>query len=94
MEHFHATFGVYVAFAITIWPRKSPAFGARPDMSVFLRRISQWLCSHQFSWPHCGVAGQDYQVCLRCGVVYEYDVHTMRRTKRLDLDTDAVSRLQ
>jgi hypothetical protein len=40
-------------------------------------------CRHRFSWPHAGMHGQDYQVCLICGVVYEYDCSTMRRTGRL-----------
>jgi hypothetical protein len=61
-------------------------------MSALLREILQWLCPHQFSWPHCGMDGQDYQICLHCGTVYGYDVTKMRRTKRLDLFTGAMSR--
>ena len=38
-------------------------------------------CAHQFSWPHSGENGTDYQVCLRCGVAYEYDWVNMRRTE-------------
>lgn len=48
----------------------------------FLKRILEVLCRHEFSWPHSGVRGQDYQVCMRCGAVYEYDWVTMRRTRR------------
>ena len=44
-------------------------------------------CSHRFSWPHGDVDGRNYQVCLRCGVTYEYDWAAMRRTDRL-LPTD------
>jgi hypothetical protein len=40
-------------------------------------------CAHQFSWPHSGENGMDYQVCLRCGVAYEYDCANMRRTERV-----------
>jgi hypothetical protein len=61
-------------------------------MSALLKQISQWFCSHRFTWPHSGVDGQDYQVCLECGAVYGYDVDRMRRTKRLDLYTGAMSR--
>jgi len=46
--------------------------------------ILQKMCTHRFSWPHCGVDGQDYQVCLICGVAYEYDLVTMRRVRRLE----------
>jgi hypothetical protein len=48
----------------------------------FLKRLLEIFCRHQFSWPHSGVYGQDYQVCMRCGAVYEYDWGTMRRTRR------------
>lgn len=48
-----------------------------------LKRILQWLCPHRFSWPHSGIDGRDYQVCLLCGTAYEYDWTTMRRTKLL-----------
>ena len=48
----------------------------------FLKRILEVFCRHQFTWPHSGVCGQDYQVCLLCGAVYEYDWGTMRRTRR------------
>jgi hypothetical protein len=49
----------------------------------FLKRILEILCRHEFSWPHSGIYGQDYQVCMRCGTVYEYDWVKMRRTRRL-----------
>jgi hypothetical protein len=49
----------------------------------WLSRLLESFCQHRFSWPHTGAHGQDYQVCLICGVVYEYDVTTMRRTRRL-----------
>ncbi len=47
-------------------------------------RILEKLCPHRFSWPHSGVHGQDYQVCLICGTAYEYDWVTMRRVRRLE----------
>jgi len=46
-------------------------------------RLSEMLCRHQFSWPHTGAQGQDYQVCLVCGTAYGFDCTTMRRTGRL-----------
>jgi hypothetical protein len=49
----------------------------------FLERLFEMCCRHRFSWPHTGTHGQDYQVCLICGVVYEYDCSTMRRTGRV-----------
>ena len=49
----------------------------------FLKQLLEVFCRHEFSWPHSGVCGQDYQVCMRCGAVYEYDLATMRRTRRL-----------
>jgi hypothetical protein len=49
----------------------------------FLKRLFEIFCRHEFSWPHSGVHGQDYQVCMRCGAVYEYDWAVMRRTRRL-----------
>jgi hypothetical protein len=48
-----------------------------------LKRLLQKCCFHQFSWPHTGVHGRDYQVCLICGAAYEFDCATMRRTGRL-----------
>jgi len=49
----------------------------------FLKRLLEIFCRHEFSWPHSGAGGQDYQVCMRCGAVYEYDLGAMRRTRRL-----------
>jgi hypothetical protein len=49
----------------------------------FLKELLSRLCPHRFSWPHSGVNGQDYQVCLICGTKYEYDWMTMRRTRRV-----------
>jgi hypothetical protein len=46
----------------------------------FINRLFERLCPHRFSWPHSGVDGQDYQVCLICGAVFGYDWNTMRRT--------------
>lgn len=46
----------------------------------FFTRLFGKLCPHRFSWPHSGVHGRDYQVCLICGAIYEYDWTTMRRT--------------
>ena len=54
----------------------------------FLKRILESLCPHQFSWPHSGVHGQDYQVCVLCGAAYAYDWTTMRRTGPMTLPTD------
>ena len=48
-----------------------------------LARLSEMFCRHQFSWPHTGAHGQDYQVCLVCGTAYGFDCRTMRRTGRL-----------
>jgi hypothetical protein len=61
-------------------------------MSELFKHILRFLCSHRFSWPHSGVHGQDYQVCLRCGTAFEYDVNTMRRTGRLVLPTSEMGR--
>jgi hypothetical protein len=47
------------------------------------KRLLEMCCSHNFTWPHTGIYGQDYQVCLICGVTYAYDMATMRRTERL-----------
>ncbi len=59
-------------------------------MSVqFLKRLFATLCPHRFSWPHSGLNGQDYQVCLICGTAFGYDWTTMRRTGRLALAPDS-----
>jgi hypothetical protein len=49
----------------------------------FLSRLLEIFCRHEFSWPHTGTHGQDYQVCTICGAIYEFDCATMRRTRRL-----------
>jgi hypothetical protein len=49
----------------------------------FFKRLFGKLCPHRFSWPHSGLHGRDYQVCLICGATYEYDWTTMRRTGQL-----------
>lgn len=51
--------------------------------SGFLKQFLQKFCRHEFSWPHSGAHGQDYQVCVICGTIYEYDWVSMRRTRRL-----------
>lgn len=56
---------------------------ARSVMSALLKHILRWLCPHRFSWPHSGVEGQDYQVCLLCGTAFEYDTSSMHRTGRV-----------
>ena len=58
-------------------------------MSQFLKRVFAKLCPHRFSWPHSGLHGQDYQVCLICGTVFGYDWTNMRRTGRLALSPDS-----
>lgn len=52
-------------------------------MSALLKRIIRSLCPHRFSWPHSGIRGQEYQVCLICGTAFEYDTANMRRTGRV-----------
>jgi hypothetical protein len=47
---------------------------------------------HRFCWPHCGIDGKDYQICLRCGTAFEYDLAKMHRTRRLVLPTNAMTR--
>jgi len=56
--------------------------------SPLLTRLLEMLCRHEFSWPHTGAQGQDYQVCLICGSAYEFDCTTMRRTRRLTVPPD------
>ncbi|HUJ93831.1 MAG TPA: hypothetical protein VLW84_01090 [Terriglobales bacterium] len=53
----------------------------------WFERFLEQFCSHRFSWPHTGPNGQDYQVCLDCGVVYEFDCATMQRTRRIAAST-------
>jgi len=65
-------------------PRRFSAARVEFGMTLqFLNRLLARFCTHRFSWPHTGAHGQDYQVCLNCGVAYEYDVTTMTRTGRL-----------
>jgi hypothetical protein len=59
-------------------PKSKPGIAAQ-----FFARLMEMCCSHQFSWPHTGARGQDYQVCVVCGATYLYDWTTMRRTRRL-----------
>jgi hypothetical protein len=54
-----------------------------------LERFLEKLCPHQFSWPHSGSDGQDYQVCLICGTAFSYDWGTMRRTGLLAIPPTA-----
>lgn len=61
-------------------------------MPAILTQLLQWLCPHRFSWPHSGIDGKDYQICLRCGTAFEYDVAKMHRTRRLVLPTSAMTR--
>jgi PilZ domain len=41
-------------------------------------------CRHQFSWPRRDETGENYQVCVHCGVKYSYDWAKMRRVAPLD----------
>ncbi len=67
-----------------------PAAKAEPSIAMqFLKRFLQKCCRHRFSWPHTGSYGQDYQVCLICGVAYEFDCATMTRTGRV-VDPEAL----
>ena len=50
---------------------------------TFLQRLFEACCRHRFSWPHNGIHGQAYQVCLLCGAAYAYDCASMRRTGRM-----------
>jgi hypothetical protein len=59
----------------------------------FLKRLVGRLCPHRFSWPHSGLNGQDYQVCLICGTAFGYDWTSMRRTGRLALPPDSHAEL-
>lgn len=45
-------------------------------------------CRHQFSWPRRDDAGENYQVCVHCGVKYSYDWAKMRRIAPLDNQED------
>jgi len=54
----------------------------------WFERFLEQFCSHRFSWPHTGANGRDYQVCLICGVAYEFDCATMQRTRRIEAPVD------
>jgi len=56
------------------------------------KQILRRLCPHRFSWPHSGIHGQDYQVCLLCGTAFEYDWTSMRRTGRVVTPAGAANR--
>lgn len=60
----------------------------------FVNLILEKLCPHRFSWPHSGVHGQDYQVCLICGTAYEYDWVTMRRVRRLESPLNSLAGIE
>jgi hypothetical protein len=49
----------------------------------FLKRLIGRLCPHRFSWPHSGLHGQDYQVCLICGTAFGYDWINMHPIRML-----------
>lgn len=52
-------------------------------MNLF-NRILRRTCTHRrFAWPRTDSSGRYYQVCLDCGVAYEYDWEAMRRTSRV-----------
>jgi hypothetical protein len=62
----------------------APQNKPKPDVAGDLwSRVMEMFCSHNFSWPHVGSHGQDYQVCVSCGATYAYDWATMRRTGRI-----------
>jgi hypothetical protein len=68
----------------TSTPLRSTGPKAETSMTAQLfKRFLQKCCRHRFSWPHTGVHGQDYQVCLICGAAYEFDCSTMSRTGRM-----------
>lgn len=69
---------------IIYMPHDFRAATVAPSMTAqFLKRLLARFCRHRFSWPHTGLHGQDYQVCLDCGATYGYDCTTMQRTGRL-----------
>ncbi len=49
------------------------------------------LCSHEFLWPQRAADGGYYQSCFLCGAEYKYDWNNMRRTERIDSDSEATS---
>lgn len=48
-----------------------------------LKLILRHTCTHRFSWPRIDNNGHHYQVCLGCGIAYEYDWNGMKRTNRV-----------
>jgi hypothetical protein len=65
-------------------PKQPAGQGKATGMTArLLKKLILRLCPHRFSWPHSGLHGQDYQVCLICGAAFEYDWTTMRRTRPL-----------
>ena len=59
---------------------EEPESGELVKLLKFLLRQS---CTHRFSWPRIDEDGRHYQICLACGIAYEYDWRKMRRTNRL-----------
>jgi hypothetical protein len=49
----------------------------------FWKRLCGKGCAHRFSWPRIDADGCHYQICLLCGIAYEYDWKMMRQTHRL-----------
>ncbi len=41
-------------------------------------------CRHQFSWPRRDENGDYYQLCVSCGMKYQYDWSRMRRLEPVD----------
>lgn len=52
------------------------------DKNGIFRMFASSGCSHQFSWPRRSPSGEYYQVCVLCGVEYNYDWSAMRRLGR------------
>lgn len=48
-----------------------------------LKLILRQTCTHRFSWPRIDNTGSHYQVCLGCGIAYEYNWNDMKRTNRI-----------
>jgi len=49
----------------------------------FLKQLFGQGCQHRFAWPRTDAHGHHYQICSRCGIAYEYDWISMRRTEHL-----------
>jgi len=49
---------------------------------TLLQRLVGEFCPHRFAWPRLSGNGQHYQICLVCGIAYEYDWKSMHRTDR------------